>query len=307
MTLKGIDVSYHQGNINWTKVKGNVDFAILRAGYGDVISYPKQIDSTFERNYKGCKDNNIPCGVYWYSYARSVTEAKQEAKACLSVIKGKTFEYPIYFDLEEQSQFAKGKAFCESIVKAFCDTLEEAGYYAGLYMSRSPLQTYISDSVAKRYALWIAEYNSKCNYGGNYGIWQYSSTGKVNGISGNVDMDYCYIDYPTVIKTNGLNGYPKYTVTTPSNNVKPIETKTLDVTGYKKGDNTIGVLSFKSLLLLAKSCGLTKQGVDLNGVFGDGTQKAVNDLLANWGYTANSVAGENFIKRLYTEISRVSK
>ena len=131
--LKGIDVSHYQGNINWVKVKGNVDFAILRAGYGDAISYPKQVDSTFERNYKGCKDNNIPCGVYWYSYARSVAEAKQEAKACLSVIKGKTFEYPIYFDLEEKSQFAKGKAFCESIVKAFCNTLEEAGYYAGLY------------------------------------------------------------------------------------------------------------------------------------------------------------------------------
>jgi len=207
--LKGIDVSIHQGKIDWTKVKGNVDFAILRAGYGDAITYPGQKDSTFETNYKDCKANGIPCGVYWYSYAMSAEAAKREAQACLSMIKGKKFEYPIFFDLEEQKQFAKGKAFCDSIVTAFCTEIEKAGYFAGLYMSRSPLQTYISPSVASKYALWIAEYGSKCNYSGSYGMWQYSKIGMVNGISANVDLNYCYVNYPAKIKNAGLNGYTK--------------------------------------------------------------------------------------------------
>ena len=139
----------------------------------------------------------------------------------MQVIKGKTFEYPIYFDLEEQSQFAKGRAFCDSLVKAFCTELEKAGYWAGLYNSRSPLQTHISPYVAKRYALWIAEYGSKCNYGGQYGIWQYTSKGKISGISGNVDCDYCYIDYPSAIKKAGKNGFKKSDKTIKATVTKP--------------------------------------------------------------------------------------
>lgn len=275
--LKGIDVSVHQGNIDWSKVK--VDFAILRAGYGDAINYPKQIDDMFERNYKGCKDNNIPCGVYWYSYAQSVEAAKQEAKACLKVIKGKKFEYPIFFDLEESSQFSKGN--CDSIVKAFCGEIEKAGYFAGLYMSRSPLQTYISSDVAKRYTLWIAEYNNKCNYSGSYGMWQYSSKGKVSGINGNVDLNYCYIDYPSVIKKAGLNGFSD---------------KILDEKGYKKGDKN--AFAYKELLRLAIKKKIISGSVDRNGIFGKGTEAATNALLKKWGYTQNGIAGDNLIKRL---------
>ena len=296
MTFKGIDVSVHQGNINWTKVKGNVSFVILRAGYGDAISYPNQVDNTFEKNYKGCKDNGIPCGVYWYSYAQSVEAAKQEAKACLKVIKSKKFEYPIYFDLEEQSQFNKGKNFCNSIVKAFCTEIENAGYYAGLYMSRSPLQTYISSDVAKKYTLWIAEYNSKCNYSGTHDMWQYKSTGKISGISGNVDMNYCYKDFPTAIKSAGLNGYTKSETNTTKE--KPV----LDKSGFKKGDKSDGVLALKEILIIAKAKGLHNHNVDENGTFGNGTSKAVNALLKKWGYKETGIAGTKFIKKLTSAI-----
>ena len=207
--FKGIDVSKYQKNVDYDKVKkSGIDFVIIRAGYGKYIS---QKDSEFEKHYKNAKAAGLKVGAYWYSYASTVDEAKQEAKICLQAIKGKTFEYPIYFDLEEQDQFAKGKSFCDSIVKAFCNELEKAGYWAGLYISRSPLQTHISSDVAKRYALWIAEYDDKCNYNGDYGIWQYSSKGKVAGVSGNVDCDYCYIDYPSAIKKAGKNGFKKST------------------------------------------------------------------------------------------------
>lgn len=210
MKTKGIDVSYYQGEIDFKKVKAaGVDFVIIRAGYGNALAYPKQNDSRFEEYYKNAKAAGLNVGAYWYSYADSVEEAKQEAKSCLAAIKGKTFEMPIFFDLEEQKQFAKGRSFCDSIVKAFCNALEEAGYFAGLYISRSPLQNFISSDVAKRYALWIAEYNSKCNYSGSYGIWQYSSTGKISGISGNVDCDYCYVDYPSIIEKGGFNCFKK--------------------------------------------------------------------------------------------------
>lgn len=200
--MKGIDVSKHQGNIDWSKV--HVDFAILRAGYGKELS---QKDEQFENNYAGCKKNNIPCGVYWYSYATSVEEAKKEAKVCLEVIKGKTFEFPIFFDLEEKRQFDLGKKACSEMVQAFCDTLENAGYYAGLYCSTYYLTNFVTEAVRNRYAIWVAQYNDKCTYSGQYGIWQKSSEGKINGINGNVDIDECYIDYESIIKKKGLNGF----------------------------------------------------------------------------------------------------
>lgn len=203
--MKGIDVSKHQGNVNWSHVKADgVKFAILRAGYGKEIS---QKDRQFENNYAGCKSNGIPCGAYWYSYAMSETEARREAVVCLQVLKGKTFEFPIYYDIEEKKQFALGKAKCTAIAKAFFDVLEKAGYWVGLYSSKSFLDSYFDESLRKRYAVWVAQYNTKCTYSGQYGIWQKSSTGKVYGIAGNVDINECYFDYQTAIKKAGRNGF----------------------------------------------------------------------------------------------------
>lgn len=287
MAVKGIDVSQYQGSIDFEKVKAaGIGYVMIRAGYG---RYASQKDPCFEANYKGAKAAGLPVGVYWYSYAKTEAEARQEAAVCLEIIKGKQFEYPIYFDLEESSQFRLGKSACSGMVSAFCSELEKAGYFAGLYISRSPLQTYITSEVANRYALWIAEYASRCNYSGSYGMWQYSSSGTVPGISGKVDMDYCYEDYPTLIKTAGLNGYKK---TTKSG------AKALDTSGFKKGDTGPGVLALKQLLILAKAKGLTPSGVDNNDIFGAGTYSTVNSLLGFWGYLPNGIAGENFIKTL---------
>ena len=206
--IKGIDVSSWQGNIDFAKVKASgIDFVIIRAGYGRET---RQNDNCFELNYRNAKAAGLDVGAYWYSYADSAEDAVKEAKACMEVIKGKKFEYPIYFDLEEQSQFAKGRNFCDSVIKAFCGELEKNGYLAGLYCSTYYLNNYISNAVAGKYALWVAQYNYRCTYTANkYGIWQYSSEGRINGISGNVDMDYCYTDYPNIVKTGGYNGYKK--------------------------------------------------------------------------------------------------
>lgn len=201
----GIDVSRHQGDINWGHV--DADFAIIRAGYGREVS---QKDEQFENNYAGCKSNKIPVGCYWYSYALDVEDAKREAKACIEVIKGKTFEYPIYFDVEESSQAKLPKTQMSAIVKAFCDELEKAGYWVGIYSYASFLKEHLSVDVLNRYAVWVAHTGVNApNYDKQYGMWQYSHTSRVNGINGDVDKNKCYVDYPTKIKEAGLNGFKK--------------------------------------------------------------------------------------------------
>lgn len=218
MTMQGIDVSKWQGAIDWKKVKASgVEFAIIRAGYG------KTVDLRFSENYAGATAAGLPVGAYWYSYALSTAEAEAEAAACIRAISGKRFEMPIYFDVEEQNQLVKSADFVSGLVTTFCTALERAGYFAGLYMSRSPLQRKITPEVAKRFAIWAAEYNTRLNYSGAVGMWQKSATGKVNGISGRVDLDECYIDYPSIIKKAGLNGFSKGTTEPGGNYVNSVE------------------------------------------------------------------------------------
>lgn len=233
--LKGIDVSYCQNKIDWdtAKASGLVDFAILQAGYGRETS---QVDTQFERNYAACKRLGIPCGAYWFSYAMSADEAKREAQVFLQTIKGKSFEYPVYMDLELAKQFALGKATCSAIVDAFLSVLEQSGYYAGLYCSTYYLDNYLSDSIKSRYTVWCAQYASKCTYQNPYGIWQYNVAGNaeydiigqknIPGIIGECDMDYCYTDYPAIIKSAGLNGFAK-SAETPTDNEDTDDNDTL--------------------------------------------------------------------------------
>lgn len=295
-TLKGIDISHYQGKPDFSKVKNDVDYVILQVGYG---RYVNQKDSEFERNYAECKKYGIPVGVYHFSYAKSIVEAQAEANACLEMIKGKQFEYPIYYDLEVGLD-SLGKSLVSSIATTFCTALEKAGYYTGIYISRSPAQLYLTKEVAQRYALWLAEYNSMCNYDGSYGMWQYSSTGRVSGINGDVDMDYCYVDYPTIIKNAGLNGYKK-PEPTPTPQPTP-EKKELDTSGYKEGDKGYQALALKTLLKLAIDKGIVSGKLDDTTGLGGGSIKVVNELLDKWGYKQNGIAGENFINRIYKEL-----
>lgn len=263
MSIICIDVSKHQGDIDWAAVRqSGVEIAIIRAGYGRLVS---QKDSKFEKNYAGAKANGIKVGVYWYSYAMSKNEALLEAKACLEVINGKQFEYPIYFDLEESEQFKLGKKACSEMINTFCRELEDNGYYAGLYMSRFYLDNYVESDIKNRYAIWVAEYGSKCNYSGSYGMWQYSSTGKVNGINGNVDTNRVYFDYTPSIKSKGLNGFKNDSYV---NNEKPAR-KTVDELAQE-------VLNGKWGNGEDRKKRLSNAGYDYAAV-----QKRVNELIAN--------------------------
>lgn len=203
MKMFGIDISSHQRQIDWYKIKDKIEFAIIRAGYGKSAS---QRDEYFERNYSECRKYNIPCGVYWYSYALNTEQALLEADACFEVIKGKSFEYPVYFDIEDGSQTNLGTERISAIAKTFCERLEQLGYWAGIYSYKSFLENNLSYDVRQRYAIWIAHTGTaQTSYSGQFGIWQFSHHGKLDGISGDVDCNYCYIDYPSLMIKSGLN------------------------------------------------------------------------------------------------------
>jgi GH25 family lysozyme M1 (1,4-beta-N-acetylmuramidase) len=194
--------------IDWAKVKAaGIQGAIIRAGIGDVLSYPGQKDQYFEYNYSECKRLGIPVGAYFYCYAQTEAEAQREAQGCLKLIQGKQFELPILYDVEEQSVFSKGH--CNEVIKAFADILEAAGWWVGIYTYKCAADAYFTERTKTRYTMAIAQYASVCTYASQHAIWQNSSTWRVDGISGNVDHDWCYEDFPTKIKAKGKNGFPK--------------------------------------------------------------------------------------------------
>ena len=203
--FKGIDVSAWQKEIDFEKVRDSgIEFVIIRAGYGKVI---ENKDAFFETNYAKAKAAGLLVGAYWYSYADSIDTGRTEAGACLEAIRGKTFDFPVFFDLEEKKQFEKGREFCDALVTTFCDCIGAHGYYPGLYCSTNKLNEFVSPSVAGKYALWVAHWAEKCTYSANpVELWQYTSHGSVDGIEGRVDMDFAYVDYPKIIRSRGLAG-----------------------------------------------------------------------------------------------------
>ncbi|MDE6727520.1 MAG: 1,4-beta-N-acetylmuramidase [Oscillospiraceae bacterium] len=185
------------------KVKeSGIEFVIVKAGYS-TSTVP-----TWEINYANAKNNGLMVGAYWYSYATTIEQGVEEAKAFIAALKGKQLDFPVYLDLEERSQFNKGKGFCTQLVEAFCGELTKAGYYAGVYCSTYWYTNFVEEKVREKYPAWIADYRGECYYTGTYGIWQYG-VGKVSGIVGDCDLDEGYVDYSVYIKENGLNGYPK--------------------------------------------------------------------------------------------------
>jgi len=195
-TYKGIDISEYQKIVNWNKVAKQIDFLILRAGYGNTIS---QKDKMFESHIKGAVQAGIKnIGIYYFSYARSIKEAEKEANVCLDIINPykKNINMPIAFDWEDDSyrycikyKITPTRKLCDSMATAFCKVIEKAGYQSMLYTNPNYLSQFFTRSKYKH--LWVAQYFSKCQIA-NVDIWQYTDKGRINGISGNVDMDYCY-------------------------------------------------------------------------------------------------------------------
>ena len=200
---KGIDVSHYNGNINWNLVKnsGEVEFAILKIGEWHESKKQLVIDDHFESYYNECKRLGIAVGGYFYSYAFNGAEASREAAECLSVIRGKHFEMPIFLDVEDdilKNAVKNGKTNRDELTNAsitFCDALNNAGYRSGVYASKNFFRDYLNAPVLERYNIWLAHYTTSTDYTGKYDLWQWTSDGIVSGITGRVDLDWCFTRY----------------------------------------------------------------------------------------------------------------
>lgn len=343
---KGIDISSLNGDVNLRNLKeSGYDFAMIRCGFGSDSSY--QDDKQFEANVQKCESLGIPWGAYLYSYALNTSDAISEAKHAIRLLKGKKPTLPIAFDMEDADGYKKNNGMPSnstlvSICKTFLSEIKKAGYYPMLYASLSWLNNQLNDSsLLNSYDVWVAQWSSECNYLKPYGMWQYG--GETNFIESNsiagigvVDKNYCYKDYPSIIKSGGYNNWPKSVkknlsievlafqvlngewgnndtrkkaITEAGYDYNKVQARvneiveswnkpTLDKTGYKLLDSNIAILAVKEMLLYAKKLGIITQGMSEDKVFGDGTLIAVNEILKKGNYNQNGIIGDNFIKYL---------
>lgn len=263
MSKFGIDISMWQKGFDFDKAKAEgVEFVILRGAYATGK------DSCFEDFYKQCKSKNIPVGIYHYSMAKTVDEAKKEAVFMLSVLSGKQFEYPICLDVEDDVQRVLGKDLLTSIIQTYCDTLEKAGYYVSIYSTYYFLRDYTHIDQLDKYDKWIAQWSKTCTSPKPYGMWQFGGetnlirTNKVAGVT--CDQDYAYKDYPTIIKSAGLNGFKDNEILSSQPQLKSIDEIAKEVIQGKWGNGA------------ERKSRLENAGYDYNAV-----QSKVNEILSS--------------------------
>ena len=311
MSKKGIDVSEFQGKIDWEKVKNDgIEFAILRCGYG--MDFSNQDDVEYERNANECERLGIPYGVYLMSYANTVEKARSEAKHVLRLIEGRKISLGVWHDIEDNgTSGAINKETLTNIINTFCNTIKNAGHRVGVYASLNWLENKIERIIRDNYDIWVAQYYSKCEYEGKYIMWQHTSSGKVNGISTNVDMNILYEDLP-VINNNDNNN-------SKTNNSEIVKTLQRALNkDYNCGldvDGIIGPLTTKAVnnnmvrnftvgefakwvqeRLIAKGYSLNEFGVD--GRYGNESEKKVKEFQANCGIDVDGIVGINTVNRL---------
>ena len=208
MKYKGFDISQWNGNCDLAAAKkSGMDFVIIRSSFGNVAAYPQQVDNKWYRNVKNAIEAEVPFGVYHYSYATTVEGMIAEAKGFVALLNEvKPIPYFVALDIEERAQYNLSQSTLEGITKAFVDVVEQAGYFCALYSYECFLRKYSADFRSK-YAIWCA--NTGGTPGIGFGVHQYSFTGRVNGIAGDVDMNASDIDYVSIIAKAGLNGVKK--------------------------------------------------------------------------------------------------
>lgn len=252
-TVKNIiDVSTFQGDINWAKVKGNCDGAIIRTGFrGYGSKGTLSTDARFKKNIAEATAQGIPIGVYFFTQALNEAEAKAEAQYVLDLIKGYKITYPVYIDIEYSNAKANGradklsKAVRTSNAIAFLETIKAAGYIPGVYASKHWFENMLDDSRLSAYTHWVAHYASKCGYGGKYDMWQYTDSGSVPGISGNVDKNYCYRNFASGSSSAATS---KPSTSKPS---APASTGSTGTYTVKSGDTLSGIAAAKNTTVSA--------------------------------------------------------
>lgn len=271
MTTKGIDISKHNGDIDFRKVKNDgIDFAMIRAGYGC-----NMVDTYFHKNIKSAKENGIKCGVYWFSYAYTPQMAKKEAEKCIDTIKQYDLDYPVAFDFEYDSVYYAErnginitKDLSSQIADTFLSTVKNAGYHVNLYTNIDFYINYFDEAVKEKYDIWLAAYrDTEPKYGQK--MWQYSETGRVNGINGCVDMNISHYE-------ENANKLTK-------------DAKTVDITLPVLQINSKGN-SVKSIQQLLNARGFSCGAAD--GIFGSKTKSAVTRYQKSKKLTVDGIVGK---------------
>lgn len=257
--LFGVDVSEMNGKIDWAKVSKKVDYAIIRCGYG--MNITSQDDANFEDNVNGCEKYNIPYGIYLYAYAKTVDAVQSEVDHTLRLRKkcGTNCKYGIWYDMEDSSTSG---ADLNAIGKAFCDKISAAGYRCGIYASTS----WFANKLTKLddYDKWVAQYYSVCEYKGSITMWQYTSTGKVSGISGNVDCNYCYTNKFVTAGSSSSNSSSSTDATTTKIKSYKVQVTATNGLNYRSGPGS---------------------GHSIKGAYTNGTIITITDKADNWGKT----------------------
>lgn len=301
----GIDVSHWQGDFDFARAKSKegVEFAILKAGGGDAGLYK---DSKFEANYKKCEACGLSKGAYFYGNAKSTADAKKEAEYFISILSGKKYEYPVFYDVEGKMITDNDRATLTEIVKTFCSIVEAAGYWVGIYSSESFFNSEMNDGELTRYSHWVARWGKSKpapNSGAETQMWQFGGetnhirSNKINGQT--CDQDYCYVDYPVKIKAAGLNGYAKGSNSAPAK--KSNEEIASEVISGKWGNGaerkeklTKAGYNYSEIqsIVNAKVGTPEKKSVDeiakevIRGVWGNGAERKERLTAAGYDYTA---------------------
>ena len=287
--LVGVDVSKYNGYPDWKKAKADgVQFAILRLGSGYGGGY---IDKTFEYNYRECKKAGIGVGVYVASYLNISAEIDMTLKA----LKGKQLEYPVYFDVEDFSLNRKrysNKQLTDYTVR-YCSEIERAGYYVGIYSNKAFLDGRLYWERIKKYDIWIAHWSKGVNYAGKYGMHQYTNQGQWRGIAstgeGGVDTNWCFVDYPSLMKKLGINGYKKQKAEVKGLS-KMEEEKLLDQ--IKQTVVTYEAKDYELAVKIAKQHKAILVPAELNMDFG--RMKRSKDTIIGIGNSTGKISGKDY-------------
>ena len=275
----------------------------LMSGYGK-----NTLDSQFIRNITECNRLNIPCGVYWFSYALSEQDAVNEARRCLEAVRPYRLEYPVCFDFEydsvryaQQNGITITRRMATDFVKAFCDTVEKEKYYAMYYANEDYLRNMFYPEELRAYDLWYARYRPVTEPGREgVGIWQHTEQGSVVGINGNVDLNYAFKDYPKIIRAAGLNHLMDRQADTAVKEFQELVYPKPDgvwnnLTAQLAGENVIRQGSRGDLVKLAQErliyygFPLNVSGVD--GIFGAETDRQIRAFQTDRGLTRDGVVG----------------
>lgn len=289
MKLVGVDVSKYNGYPDWKKAKqSGVQFAILRLGSGYGGGY---VDKTFEYNYRECKKAGIGVGVYVASYLN----ISAEIDMTLNALKGKQLEYPVYFDIEDFS--LSGRSYTNTQLTnyavRYCSEVERAGYYVGIYSNKAFLESRLYWERIKKYDIWIAHWNKNVNYNGKYATHQYTNQGQWRGIQstgeGGVDTNWCFVDYPSLMKKLGINGYKKQKAEVKGLS-KMEEEKLLDQ--IKQTVVTYEAKDYELAVKIAKQHKAILVPAELNMDFG--RMKRSKDTIIGIGNSTGKISGKDY-------------